>query len=208
MKVAFLSGRQENGTMLPKNERFVWKELIRILEDEIKNPVFKGATFLIPIYNKFDLYVLYLAERNNIKVEYYVPQENWGLSGLPKHQTYLVERMSYPRHVIKDGDRLKAMVDAADVVYVLPETSGFERFEPWLDGKIVCRFPVEKMLYKTEAEAERYHEQLNQQTQMFVNAQQVQSLQHAQMEKSAFDELNRQFGQGSLFNLGEDSLPY
>lgn len=209
MKVAFLSGRQENGTILPRDEKFVWKELTRVVEQELKNPLFKGATFLIPIYSKFDLFVLRLAEKMGNPVEYYVPSEDWGFSKLPKHQVYLIERMKFPRHVTNSNTgRLDEMVKAADIVYTLPNTKDFDRFESWLEDKLICEFPIEKMLYQTEEEAKVYHKKLNEQTQIFLSTQQVKQLQDQQLEKSAFEELNKQYGNNKLFDLDDDALPY
>ena len=46
MKIAFLSGRPKNGTILPKNEKYVWNEICRVMTNDLQNPLFKSATFL------------------------------------------------------------------------------------------------------------------------------------------------------------------
>ena len=162
MKIAFLSGRAKNGTLLPKSERFVWQELIRVMENDLKNPVFlENTTFLIPILNKFDLKALSIAERNRIPVEYYVPSATWGTEKLPQHQLYLINRMKGERHVFENShQRIQAMIQAADLVYVLPYTDGVERFYPLLKNKPVRVFPQELMRYSTEEEGQQFHEQL------------------------------------------------
>lgn len=181
MKIAFLSGRPKNGTILPKNEKYVWNEICRVMTNDLQNPLFKSATFLIPIYNKFDLYALHFAEKNSIKVEYYVPNKDWGLQSLPKHQTALIQRMDAPRHITPSNNgRLLKMIEDADIVYVLDETEGFEQFTEALKKTVVCNFPKDKMLYRSEEEALAYNKQLKENTKIYLAAQEVKKMEDNQ----------------------------
>lgn len=178
MKIAFLSGRAKEGTLLPKSERYVWQETIRVLQEDLEQPVFtKGTTFLIPIFSKFDLKVLSLAEKNRIPVEYYVPTENWGKEKLPQHQLYLIDRMKGERHVCGNSfQRMVNMIQDADVVYLMDHTDGVERFLPYLKGKMTRVFPHEQMRYDTEESGAAFHEQLRQNTALHLQMQQIQQL--------------------------------
>lgn len=171
MKVAILAGRPKDGTIFPKSEKFLWNELCRVMEEDLTNSFFKEATFLIPIYNKFDLYGLHIAEKNGNPVEYYVPSFEWGSKALPKHQTMLISRMNYERHIIPSNyGRLLKMIEDADVVYSLLDTEGFERFEKALEGKVVCRLDTSKMNFTTEDAGSEYYEQLKKNTQIYIDS--------------------------------------
>lgn len=190
IKVAILSGRQKNGTLLPKEERHVWKEIQRVMSDDLSN-LGKNFEFLIPVYTKFDLEALRIAERNGNKVRYYLPNENWGKSKLPSFQVNLISRMREPgTEVIVDGPmmtRMHKMIDDADVVYYLDETDGFERFQDSLAGKTLLPFSKNKMLYKTEAEADIYHEKLKQTTTVFVTPDELKALEDQKLEENLSD---------------------
>lgn len=201
MKVAILAGRPKNGTILPKNEKFLWNELCRVMEDELTRPIFKGATFLIPIYNKFDLYALAIAERNGNPVEYYVPSKNWGSKALPKHQTMLIGRMQYERHVTpSNSGRLSHMIEDADIVYVLPGTDGFERFENELQNKIICHLDMNKMNFTTEEGGKEYYDMLKRNTTIYMDARQLSNNEDEMTEKEALETL---FGDAGL-DFNED----
>ena len=140
MKIAFLSGRAKNGTLLPKSERFVWQELIRVMENDLKNPVFlENTTFLIPILNKFDLKALSIAERNRIPVEYYVPSATWGTEKLPQHQLYLINRIKGERHVFENShQRIQAMIEEErDCSEIITQLSAVESSVKKVMGIIV-----------------------------------------------------------------------
>ena len=158
MKIAILSGRPAEGTLLPKKEGYVWKEICRILKKEMGLPLFQGATLLIPVYSKFDLQALYYGERNTNSVEYYMPKEDWGTKGIPKHQQDLIARFKGEKHINPSHKgRLMDMIADADVVYCLFGSAGMEEFLPALKGKTVVRFPFEQMRYLTESDAENWH---------------------------------------------------
>lgn len=196
MKVAILAGRPKNGTILPKNEKFLWNELCRVMEEELTRPIFKGATFLIPIYNKFDLYALAIAEKSNNPVEYYVPAQNWGSKALPKHQTLLISRMKYERHVTPSNfGRMSQMIEDADIVYTLPETDGFERFETDLVGKTVCHLDTSKMNFTTEEGGAAYYDMLAKNTEIYMDARQLSNTEDEMTTAEAMEIL---FGEAGM----------
>lgn len=174
MKVALLSGRPKNGTLLPKTEKFVWKEICRVMEEDLSSPILKGATFLIPIYSKFDLYGLAIAERQSNPVEYYVPSVEWGNKALPKHQLLLINRMKSDRHVIPSSHgRLLKMIEDADIVYTLPNTEGYERFNKYLENKTVCHLNIKKMNFTTEEEGNAYYETIKKNTEAYIQTKEL-----------------------------------
>ncbi len=160
MKIAFVSGKPSDmpDTLLPAKSKPIWQEVCRVLDEELSDPLFKRCTFLIPIWSKFDLRALYMAEKLGIKVEYYVPSETWGLDGvLPKHQERLVERMAYPRHVIPGHrERMVQMIRDADLVYLLPKNLGVADFLSAMTDKNIRIFPMKNMRYCTELEYQTY----------------------------------------------------
>lgn len=191
IKVAILSGRQKNGTLLPREERHVWKEVQRIISEDLSN-LGKNFEYLIPVYTKFDLEVLRIAERNGNKVTYYLPNENWGKTSLPTFQLNLISRMRKPgTEVIVDGPmmaRIYKMIEDADIVYYLDETDGFERFKDSLAGKNLLPFSKDKMLYQTEEEAKVYHEELKQKTTIFITPDDLRNLEDKQLEDNLSSE--------------------
>lgn len=196
MKIAILSGRPKNDTILPKNEKFVWNELCRVMEEELTSPVFKNATFLIPIYNKFDLYALAIAERASNPVEYYVPSLDWGSRSLPKHQTLLISRMKAERHLnASNFGRISQMIADADVVYTLPGTDGFERFDKELAKKMVCKLDTTKMNFTTEQGGADYYDMLKKNTAIYVDARQLANNEDEMTEKEALEIL---FGEAGI----------
>lgn len=206
MKIAIVSGRQQDGTILPRKEQLVWRELCRVLEEELEHPIFKGATLLIPIYSKFDLQVLYLADRKGIDVEYYVPSEDWGLHALPKHQTELVGRVVAPRHINPSSTgRMVDMIQAADLLYVLTDTNGVERFLEMGADKPMVRFATEKMRYQTEAEALAWHEQIAANTKIYTDAMALKEIQEKQGQEDAFLENQEQLDLDGM--LSEQQAP-
>lgn len=190
IKVAILSGRPADGTLLPKQEKHVWKEIQRVLKDDLSN-LGEGFEYLIPIYNKFDLEALRIADKNGNKVTYYLPNEDWGKSKLPAFQINLVSKMrNSGTEVIVPGSmmaRIYKMIEDADVVYFLDETDGFERFKDALSKKAVMSFSKDKMLYKTEEEAIAYHEKLKETTPIFITPSQLNALEDAQLELNLSD---------------------
>lgn len=192
MKIAVLSGRPKDGTLLPRKEQHVWHELCRILKEDMDRMEFHGATFLIPIYSKFDLQVLFHAEKMNIPVEYYVPSEDWGKTSLPIHQIKLVERMEEKRVVVPGGSnaRIKKMIADADAVYILPGTHGFSSFIPLLKGKKIIPFPFRQMRYQTEDEAIAWHEEVSRKTKLHVSLKKIKEKQNEQMDMEIDSFLN------------------
>lgn len=161
MKIAILAGKPNDGTILPKKESFLWKEICRVMEDDLSLPIFKNATFLIPIYNKFDLHALRIAEEQSNPVEYYVPTIEWGNKFLPAHQKKLIDRMKFHRNVIPSSHkRMVKMIEDADVIYCLPNTEGFDRFKSALVDKTVCQLDLKKMNFTTEEGGKEYQEML------------------------------------------------
>lgn len=204
MKIALLSGRPENGTLLPRTERYVWSELCRILKEEMDRPVFKEATLLIPIYSKFDLQALYFGEKNGNKVKYFVPSEEWGKTALPKHQTHLINRMAGEKHINPSHTgRIIDMIEEADLIYILKETKGMEQFLPYMKGKVVAHFPSEKMRYTTERDARLWHEELAKSTTLNTTLKKLKSLQGASLDREIEAFLN---GSGNQVELTKSDI--
>lgn len=158
IKVAVVSGRPADGTLLPKVEKYVWQELKRVLTEDMAIFKEKQVEFLIPIYNKFDLEVLRICEHYDIKVTYYLPNPEWGTEVLPKHQIDLIRRMRKNVWIVPGSytDRINRMIRDSDMVYVLPQTKGVEQFAEELSSKPFYLFPVNKMRYTTEEEAHAF----------------------------------------------------
>lgn len=157
IKIAVLSGRPADGTLLPKQEKYVWQELKRVLKNDLSVYEGKDVEFLIPIYNKFDLEVLRICEQLKLKVTYYVPTPEWGTERLPKHQLDLIRRMRNDVLVVpgRYDNRLRRMIQDSDIVYVLAKTQGVEDFAEELVQKAFYLFPEQEMLYTTEEDANR-----------------------------------------------------
>lgn len=187
MKIAFLSGKPKDGTLLPIKEKYMWKEIIRVFEDELNLPFFKDSTFLIPIFNKFDLYALNIAEKNHHKVEYYLPHNDWGTKSLPLHQILLIQRVSGERKILGTNiKRIYKMIEDADVVFVLPNTQGIDNYKNALKNKLVYEFPVHKLAYKTEEEAQIFFDTLKQKTELSLDLKEMKELQKEKWEEEAF----------------------
>lgn len=195
IKIAFLSGRPKDGTLLPKSERYVWKEVCRVLKNDLQ--FFKeGFEFLIPIYNKFDLQALRIAEELGTKTTYYLPSKEWGTKNLPFYQLDLISRMR-KEEVIVEGNVMKRMfkmIEDADIVYLMDETDGLERFTSSLKNKVIRTFPKEKMLYTTEEEAKEYFNELNKKTTTFISPGEVSLMQkHKELESVQREETKEKY---------------
>lgn len=154
-KIAVLGPRPDNNLILTKSDGKVWNELRRVIHEDFSTGEFKGHTFLIPIYSKFDLEILSICEQLKYDVEFYVPQEGWGLTGLPFNRTQLVSRMMSPTNVhIHPGmiNRLTTMLDESDGIYLLDIIPNFGPMQKHIDGKPIRRVPVEKMAFTSEDE--------------------------------------------------------
>lgn len=176
-KVAFVSGRPADGTILPKQERFLWNEILYVLRQDLSKPVYKDMTFLIPVYSKFDLAALALAEKYNIKVEYYLPNESWGTSRLPRHQRLLMQRKEGVRHVCNGAHaRMVQMIADADIIYALPETVDYNKYEHYMKGKPIRIFPKDKMRFHSEEEAKVFYDGLAKNMSPALTMQQIESI--------------------------------
>lgn len=153
-KIAVVGPRPNNSNILTVKDGVVWKEMKRVLYEDLTNPEWQSHTFLIPIYSKFDLEVLAICEQKKYAVEFYVPSESWGKEKLPQHRTSLVHRtMTDNVHIIPGQiDRINKMIDDCDGVYLLDTVSNFGPFEPHLKKKSIRRFPLEKMAFTSEEE--------------------------------------------------------
>ena len=165
LKLAVLGGRAQDGTILPRSEKELWRELKRVLESEVEriSPLFPYVEFLIPLYSKFDIEFLRLIESYNRPVTFYVPSEDWGLSRLPRHQTALIERIDNSRIVIPSHTgRIHQMLDDADILYFLDNTKDVDYFKEKIASIKTIYFPEDEMRFKTEEEAEQYASNINQ----------------------------------------------
>lgn len=197
MKIAILSGRPKNGTLLPKEEKLLWEEIKRVARQDLKH--LKQATFLIPIYSKFDLYALSVAEKEGINVCYYLPNEEWGTTRLPAFQLSLIERMRGEQKIVEGSflERMRVMIQDADAVYTLENSDGFGTFKPWLKDKLVIPFTEDKLLYKTEEEAEAYHEDLNKSRVTYITPADKKNLEKIEEEnqyQKDFPTLDKEIG--------------
>lgn len=159
IKLAVVSGRPDDSTILTSKEKQVWNELCRVLKDDLSQMVFQKFHFHIPIYSKFDLEVLRCIESLGYPATLYVPNDTWGLSKLPKHQVDMIKRLDLPR-VIVSTNRINKMIEDSDMVYLLDNTKGVETFKKSIGNKFVVKFPVKKMRYTTEEECLAYNNRM------------------------------------------------
>lgn len=159
IKLAVIGGRPEDGTILPRQEKEVWKEVKRVLSEDIVaiSKLFPAVEFLIPLYSKFDIEFLREIKKYDRPVTFYVPSEDWGLSRLPKHQTTLIKSIDANRIIIPNStERLRQMLSDASIIYCMKNTKDINYFEDLIESKNTLYFPEHKMRFKTESEAEAY----------------------------------------------------
>lgn len=156
MKIGILSGRPANGTILTKEEKRVWGEMLRVLKEDMQmNPAFKVCEIVVPVYSKFDIQVLRYAEELHYSTNLYLPSKEWGTTRLPPHQTALIKRHNDSATIIPSpNNRLIKMIEDCQIIYMLANSQGIEQFYPYLKDKPVIYFPQAKMRFTTEAEAE------------------------------------------------------
>lgn len=170
MKIGVLAGQPTDGTVFPKEEKYVWKELIRVMKQDL-SIVDERFEFIIPIFNKFDIEVLRIIEQLNagrmsdglpeIKTTYYLPTITWGTRALPQHQLDLIRRMrtQSEQRIVSGGNmsRINQMIKDADVMYILGESAGMDSFSSQLKNKICWNVSTKNMRYQTEEDAKAFH---------------------------------------------------
>ncbi|MFS1019774.1 hypothetical protein ACFC9N_10730 [Enterococcus casseliflavus] len=128
-KIAFISNREDPNSYFTRKEDFNWKAIKHAVWEELSKPEWRGQTFLIPIYSRFDRFVLYCAERLQNEVIFYIPQQEWGEHAIPQNQIDLVKRMKarYPK-VVERGNqqRLERMLDDCDAAFALMTGSSLD----------------------------------------------------------------------------------
>lgn len=161
IKLAVIGGRPTDGTILPKLEKHVWKELKRVLEEHIKEltPLLNNVELCFPLYSKFDIEFLRMTQQFNRPTKFYVPTLEWGLTKLPPHQTHLIKRTQAERIICNSNTRIQDLINDADIIYLLPNTLGVENYYPLLQNKNLIIFPENKMRFKTESDGEEYYKE-------------------------------------------------
>lgn len=178
IKLAVLGGRAQDGTILPSSEKELWRELNRVLNEHIKeiSPLFPYVEFLFPLYSKFDIEFLRKVEKYNRPVTFYVPNENWGLSRLPRHQTALIERIEANRVIVPSHTgRIHRMLEDADIVYFLDNTKDINYFKEKITSIRTIYFPEERMKFKSESEFIEQQALLNHQS-IDINSKEAKEL--------------------------------
>ena len=163
-----IAGAPTNGTIFPKEEKMVWKEIKRVIHDMVQSMSEQGGyRLVIPVWNKFDLEFLRAGEKFGVPVLFVIPFKTWGESRLPKFQTDLVKRMkanpSTRIHIYKGGsftERVHGAVEQADMVIGFHKTQGLEQFYPAISnakqrGARVETFPINRMKFHTEEQAQQ-----------------------------------------------------
>lgn len=165
LRVAVLGGRPADGTLLPKVEKEVWKEIQRVIKEDVDKyqKIFNQSILMFPLYSKFDLEVLRVTEKLKRPVEYYIPDESWGTKYLPNHQIDLIQRISANKIVVPNAQqRVIEMINRAHVVYLMNNTYQIDYFNHALSNKVIISFSEENMRFKTEEEAIHFqNRQLN-----------------------------------------------
>lgn len=154
-RIAVFGPRQSNDILLTQSDGKVWRELVRVITEDLVKPEWKGHTFLIPIYSKFDLLVLKICEQKKYDVEFYIPKQNWGKTGLPYNKTQLVNRMMRQdnTHIIPGNVyRLNSMLRDSDGVYLLDCIPHFGPMQEALNSKPIRRVPTDNMAFQSEDE--------------------------------------------------------
>lgn len=146
-KIAFVSNREHAQTFFTLQDDFAWNAITTAIWKELSQEKWRKHTLLIPIYSRFDRYVLWCAERLGIAVEFYIPSQKWGETAIPQNQIALVQRMKarYPVHVVPGNTkRLNRMMAMCDGAFVL-QSQDFVDFDPsTVDGKRVHVFDFPK----------------------------------------------------------------
>ena len=163
-----IAGAPTNGTIFPKEEKMVWKEIKRVIHEMVQSMANQGGyRLVIPVWNKFDLEFLRAGEKFGVPVLFVIPFKTWGESRLPKFQTDLVKRMkanpSTRIHIYKGGsftERVHGAVKQADMVIGFHNTQGLEQFYPAISeakqrGARVEQFPINRMKFHTEEQAQQ-----------------------------------------------------
>lgn len=158
IKICVLGGRAEDGTVLPKKESLVWKEVQRVLEESIQDlsPFISKSELCFPLYSKFDIEFLRLTKRFNRPTTFYVPSQDWGLSRLPAHQTNLIKRVNAERIIVPNNQRIQKMIEDADIIYLMKNTNSIDNYYQYMKDKKIISFPETKMRFKTEEEGEAF----------------------------------------------------
>lgn len=165
-RIGIVGPRPKDGSLLTKKDGKVWNELKTVLAKDLESSEWNHCTFLIPIYSKFDIEILRICEQKGRKVEFYLPNPEWGKTKLPRHNLLLIERMSAsPTHVFNGAaERMNKMIEDSDGLYCLRSNINFGPLEPAMKGVPQRDFPIQNMRYTTEEEAMVHI--LNQKTQV------------------------------------------
>lgn len=157
-----IAGQPQNGTEFPKEERMVWTEIKRVIDETVENMAKQGNfRLLIPVWNKFDLEYLRSAERHNVPVTFVLPSQSWGESRLPQFQTDLVVRMKARKEnkvVVHRGknysERVHQSIKVADLILGLDNGNGMQQFyETIRNSNAVAKpFPLNRMKFTSEEE--------------------------------------------------------
>lgn len=157
-----IAGDPTNGTSFPKEEKLVWSEMKRVINEMVENMAEHGNfRLLIPIWNKYDLEFLRCAEKNNVPVTFVLPTKSWGESQLPKFQTDLVIRMKARKEnkvFIHRGksftERVEQGIKVADLIIGLDNGVGLEQFYNVMNESngVIKPFPMNRMKFVTEEE--------------------------------------------------------
>lgn len=158
-----IAGEPTNGTIFPKEEKFVWEEIKRVIDKMVENMANKGNfRLLIPIWNKYDLEFLRSAEKHNVPVTFVLPTQSWGEVQLPKFQTDLVIRMKSRKHnkvVVHRGknivERVEQSIKVADLIIGLDNGVNMQQFYNTINNSnaVAKPFPLDKMNFTSEEEA-------------------------------------------------------
>lgn len=161
-----IAGKPTNGTVFPKEEKLVWKEMKRVIHGMVKNmSTTQDFRLVIPVWNKFDLEFLRASEIYGVPVTFILPYKTWGESRLPKFQTDLIIRMKQNSHnevVIYKGktfsDRVRHASLVADLIIGLDNREGMEQFYHSISQSDAETrpFPLNRMKYHTEEEGIEY----------------------------------------------------
>lgn len=151
-RIAFVSNREDDNSAFSRKDDFRWQAIIQAIDSLIKQESWRGHTFLIPVFTKFDRYVMKLAEDCGNPVEFYFPSEDWGMTKLPHNDTERIKRLRayYPAHIIQGNmNRIEGMIQSANGVVVLRSESTLGGLEKCLTNKKVLTMDANKIVNQT-----------------------------------------------------------
>lgn len=148
-KIAFVSNREDDNSLFSKKDDYRWKAISKAVEEIISRDEWRGHTFLIPIYTRFDRLILQLAERYGNPVEFYFPEEDWGQRFLPTNDIQRIERMRryYPAYVVNGTmERLERMCADSDGVVILRSKANLGGIEKAVMNKRCMVVPIQEAI--------------------------------------------------------------